>query len=111
MTERLRPRLGEWVALALIISLGERGALAVTRNGTFRAHGLAVPVVSTNGAGDAMDAGIMLGLNQKPGNWPHALAWSVAMASAAVMEFGTSGLDGATAREFLPRVQVERLEA
>ncbi len=111
MTSHLRPRLGHWVARAVVISLGERGVLAVTRDGSFRAHGLAVPVVSTNGAGDAMDAGIVLGLNQKPSDWPHALAWGVALASAAVMEFGTSGLDGDVAREFFPRVQVERLDA
>ena len=111
MTRRLRPHLGEWVARAIVISLGERGVLAVTRDGSFRAHGLDVPVVSTNGAGDAMDAGIMLGLSQQADDWPHALKWGVAMASASVMEFGTSGLDGQTAREFFSQVQAERLDA
>ena len=111
MASRLRPRLGDWVARAIVISLGERGVLAVTCDGIFHAHGLAVPVASTNGAGDAMDAGVMLGLNQQAGDWPHALGWGVAMASAAVMEFGTSGLNGQKARDFCSQVRVEWLDA
>lgn len=109
MAAGLHARLGNWAAEALVISLGERGALAVTTSGTFHAHGLNVPVVNTNGAGDAMDAGILLGL-RRTGDWPTALRHGIAAASAAVQHETTSGLDPALVPELFDHARVEALK-
>ncbi len=51
----------------VVISLGDEGLIAETRNELFEMPAFKVPVVDPTGAGDALCAGIMFGLLQKTG--------------------------------------------
>ena len=105
---QLQTRLGTLASDAIIISMGKRGALAVTTEGKFYARALDVPVQVTNGAGDAMDAGIMLTL-WRGNTWLEALRLGTAAAGAAVMYEGTGGCDPKQVWKLLPQVWVEKL--
>lgn len=72
-------------AAAVICSLGADGAVLVDGNGTWRAIGPTVPVLSTVGAGDCLLAGFLRG----GGSGPDALRVGVAWATAAVQTPGT----------------------
>ncbi|MEM7125225.1 MAG: hexose kinase [Chloroflexota bacterium] len=106
--QALSAQLGTLASEAIIISMGKRGVLAITNTEATYAGALSVPVGVTNGAGDAMDTGIMLALMRGQG-WIEALRLGTAMAAAAVMHEGTAGLDPANVDELLPQVQVETL--
>jgi tagatose 6-phosphate kinase len=85
---RLAGRLGEWASDALIVTLGARGALAVTPEAWYHAQPPQVPVVNTAGAGDALSGGLMLARSQNA-DWPEALALGTAAAASVVMNEGT----------------------
>lgn len=104
----LRPQLGTLAEDAIVISMGKRGALAVTARELLYAAALDVPVGVTNGAGDAMDTGLMLA-RKRGESWADALRLGTAMAAAAVMHEGTAGLDPTQIEPLLARVTVERL--
>jgi 6-phosphofructokinase 2 len=73
---------------AVVLSLGEGGALWVTAGQEERLGTPAVPVASSVGAGDAMVAGIVLFLSRgRP--LPEAVRFGVAAGAAAVMNPGT----------------------
>ncbi|MCH4889528.1 1-phosphofructokinase [Acidaminobacter sp. JC074] len=63
-----------------VVSLGEKGALMVTRDKILKAQGLKVDVKSTVGAGDAMVAAICYGYEK---NFPLNEILSLAVASSA----------------------------
>lgn len=88
LTARLEARLGEWAAEAIVVTLGERGAVAVTCQGTLVAVPPAIPVTNTAGAGDALGSGLMLARSRGDG-WPQALALGTAAAASVVMNEGT----------------------
>ncbi|MGN9836563.1 1-phosphofructokinase family hexose kinase [Nonomuraea sp. H19] len=70
-------------AEAVVVSLGADGLLAVTGEGTFRAR-MPYPVVGNpTGAGDALVAGLALGLVE-PAPWPDRLRRAAALGAAAV---------------------------
>lgn len=102
----LREQLGTLAEDAIVISMGKRGVLAVTLDEALYAGALDVPVGVTNGAGDAMDTGIMLA-QMRGENWTEGLRLGTAMAAAAVMHEGTAGLDPAQIDPLLARVVVE----
>jgi 1-phosphofructokinase family hexose kinase len=102
---RLAGRLGEWASDALIVTLGERGALAVTPEGCYGAQSPQVPVVNTAGAGDALSGGVMLA-RSRGADWPAALALGTAAAASVVMNEGTAICRREQVEELLPRVQV-----
>ncbi len=104
----LRNELGRLATKAIVISMGKRGVLAVTGDGTTYAEALNVPVKVTNGAGDAMDTGIMLALQRGQG-WEEALRLGTAMAAAAVMHPGTAGLEPTMIEPLSQHVVVESL--
>lgn len=104
----LAERLGRLASDAIIISMGKRGALAATREGAWYTAALHVPIGVTTGAGDAMDAGIMLA-REAGEAWPEALRWGTALAAAAVMHDGTAGCDPTVVPALLERVQVETI--
>lgn len=85
----LRDRLGCWARDALVVTLGKSGALAAAVDGCYHAPAPQVPVVSPAGAGDAVSAGVMLGL-RRGGPWPEALRLGVAAAAAVVQNEGTA---------------------
>ena len=68
-------------ALLVVVTLGSKGALAVTKTGCWQATPPAINLVSTVGSGDAMAAGFAVArLQNKP--IPNALAFAVACGSA-----------------------------
>jgi tagatose 6-phosphate kinase len=79
----LRARLGEWASRAIIVTLGERGVLAATVEGTLLSRPPEVSVVNTAGAGDAITGAIMMSLSRGDA-WPDALALGTAAAASVV---------------------------
>ncbi len=104
----LADQLGTLARDAIIISMGKWGALAVTNNDRFFVSSLSVPVAVTTGAGDAMDAGIMLA-RKRGQSWREAVCLGTAAAAAAVMHEATAGCDPAKIYELLPQVVAESL--
>ncbi len=92
----------------VLASLGEQGAVAVTAAGAWRIAPLRVPVVNPAGAGDAMVAGLALGLAQ---GWAleESLRWATAAASATVSFLGTAELTREAVLALLPQVQISPL--
>ena len=71
----------------MIITLGEKGALAVTDGQTFHVPAPKVDVVDTTAAGDAFIGGLVVGLSQ---GFPlaEAIRFAVCAGSLAVTRFG-----------------------
>jgi 1-phosphofructokinase len=108
LAERLADRLGEWASDALIVTLGRRGALAVTTVGCYHARPPQVPVVSTAGAGDALSGGVMLA-RCRGDDWPAALSLGTAAAASVLMNEITAVCHQEQVEELLPQVNVESL--
>ncbi len=72
----------------IVVSMGEAGAMLITRNETHRAAPPVVEKQSTVGAGDSMVAGMVLALSQKQ-SLQDALRYGVACGTAATMNPGT----------------------
>ena len=72
----------------VLISLGDEGALWIEEKKSFWVHGLKVPVKSTVGAGDAMVAACVFGINR---GWSSEkiARFAVAVSSGTIMEEGT----------------------
>jgi 6-phosphofructokinase 2 len=100
--------LGQWASQAIVITLGSHGALAVTEAGHYAVHPPCVPVVNTAGAGDALDAGLMLARSRGE-DWPAALALGTAAAASVVMNEGTAICRREQVEELLLRVRIDRL--
>ncbi|MBN8633744.1 MAG: hexose kinase [Anaerolineae bacterium] len=106
--DQLRRYLGRWAREAIVVTLGRDGALAVRPDGGYRVHPLNVPVVSTAGAGDALNAGLMLALSRGE-SWSAALAWGTAAASSVVMNAGTAVCQRRQVEELYRQVTVEEI--
>jgi fructose-1-phosphate kinase PfkB-like protein len=106
---RLSPYLGKWASDALVVTLGARGALAVTTTGAYSVASPDVAVANTAGAGDALDGGLMLAQSRRE-SWPEALALGTAAATSVLMNEGTAVSSRAQVDEWLPRIQVRRIE-
>ncbi len=88
LAEAARHLIAKGHCEAVVLSLGEGGALWVTQAREERVGAPAVPVASSVGAGDAMVAGIVLALaRRRP--LPEAVRFGVAAGAAAVMNPGT----------------------
>ncbi|HET8693065.1 MAG TPA: 1-phosphofructokinase family hexose kinase [Aquabacterium sp.] len=72
----------------LALSLGDRGALLVTRDEAWQADPVAVQVESAIGAGDSFVGGLVWSLNQSS-DLPTAFTYAMAAASAALLHPGT----------------------
>jgi 1-phosphofructokinase family hexose kinase len=104
----LAPRLGRWATEGLIVTLGERGTIAVTNEGCYHALPPRVPVVNTAGAGDALAGGTMLA-RSRGSDWPAALALGTAAGASVVMNEGTAICRRKEVEELLPQVRIEEL--
>ncbi|MDB5760142.1 MAG: 6-phosphofructokinase [Burkholderia sp.] len=104
----------EWLATArnivdtgqaeiILLSLGERGAMLVTREKALRAASVAVKVESTVGAGDSLLAGMLWGLEQNAG-LEHA--FRCGMAAAALLTRGTALCQASDVSRLLDRVNI-----
>lgn len=83
-----RELLDRGFAEAVLLSLGARGALLVTRDAEERFPAIAVPVRSTVGAGDSMLGGVVLGLSRGIA-LREAVQLGIAAGAAALMAPGT----------------------
>lgn len=103
---RLRQYIGIWASDAIIVTLGSRGGLAVTLDGSYFAQPLKLVVESTAGAGDALNAGLMMALSQGE-SWKQALVWGTAAASSVVTNAGTAICQRHQVEAFSPQVVIE----
>ena len=92
----------------VIISLGSKGALAVTEKEAFQARPPVLKMRSTIGAGDALLAGLLAELSRGK-SLADALRMGVAAGSASVLYPGTSFAPLAKISEIYRRVQVSKL--
>ena len=97
-------QLVEGGAKAVLVTLGARGAVLATREGTWRASPPPVEAANTIGAGDASLAGLLWGLAEDE---PAAglLRRAVGCASSAVMQSGAGELDAEDVRRLMPQVR------
>ena len=72
----------------ICVSLGEKGAYIATREGAYFTEPVSVKVRSLQGAGDALVAGICMGL-EKQLPLQELLRYGVALAGATIMTEGT----------------------
>jgi len=107
---RLAGRLGDWASDALIVTLGERGALALTLEGWYHTQPPPVPVVNTAGAGDALNGGFMLA-RSRGAEWRDALALGTAAAASVVMNDGTAICRREQVEALMPQVRCVRVTA
>jgi 6-phosphofructokinase 2 len=92
------------------LTLGEDGALLVTKRQVLRAKPMHIEVVSAVGAGDSFVGGLVASL-AKGRSLEEAFRVAVAAASAAVMSPGTELCRESEVERLLPRVQIAALEA
>jgi 1-phosphofructokinase family hexose kinase len=95
----------EWV----VATLGEGGLLAVSREDAYFVPPLEVPVASSSGAGDAVIAGIALGLERSV-SMETAIRLGAAVAASAVMQPGTSYCVPADVERFFREIRLEKLD-
>lgn len=98
------------------LSLGEDGALVVTRDHHWRARAVPVTVRSTIGAGDSFLGGWLHGWQRqsRPGDDEAsallgAFRWAMATAASAVSSYGTALCDPQRVQSLLPHVVIETL--
>jgi len=90
---------------ALVITLGSEGALAVLPGRAYRIPVLAIPVVSTAGAGDAVLAGLAAALSQgKP--IEEGLRLGFAAAAAVCLTPATADCRKADVERLLPQIEL-----
>jgi 6-phosphofructokinase 2 len=103
-----------WVAdrkaEVVVVSLGDQGALLVSRDHVLFAPALAVAVVSAVGAGDSFVAGMVWQLVQGA-EIAHAFRYGVATATAALLSTGTGLCSIEDVARHLPRIVVRELQA
>jgi 6-phosphofructokinase 2 len=103
-------------ARVVALSLGEQGALVVTRQHHWRAQAVPVTVRSTIGAGDSFLGGWLHGWRLQAANdrdddqaIETAFRWAMATAASAVSSYGTALCDPQQIQRLLSEVKIERL--
>lgn len=92
----------------VIVSMGGRGALYVTRDAVLYAEGLKVPVGSTVGAGDSVVAALAVA-EDKGMTLEEAVRLSTATGAANVMCSGTQAAEYSVIEELIPKVVYHKL--
>lgn len=93
----------------ILISLGEKGALYITKDGNYYGKGLKVPVKSTVGAGDSTVAALIYGKIKNFDN-KDTLKFAIASGGASVSLEGTEACELQQVEELLKRVEIEKLK-
>jgi 6-phosphofructokinase 2 len=92
----------------VVISRGENGIIAASKEEILKAVSPPVKVKSTVGAGDCTVAGLALKLaNDEP--LPEACRLAVAIGTAAVLSPGTELAHRADVKRLLPQIQIEKI--
>ena len=105
-----RQLIADGRAEMVALTLGEDGALLVTRTQALRAQPMHIEVSSAVGAGDSFLGGLVASL-AKGDTLMQAFRVAVAAASAAVMSPGTELCREEDVRRLLPKVQIDELAA
>jgi 1-phosphofructokinase len=92
----------------VVISLGGDGILFVSKEGSFQADALKVPVKSTVGAGDSVVAAMAYG-KVKNLSREEKIRLAVAMGAASVMQDGSQPPEASLVWELAKQVRVEKL--
>ncbi|WP_332751659.1 1-phosphofructokinase family hexose kinase [Hydrogenophaga sp.] len=87
------------------LTLGDRGALLLSRDGAWQAEALPVEVASSVGAGDSFVGALVWSLQQGD-PLPQAFSWAMAAGSAALLTPGTGLCQPQDVRRLQPLVQV-----
>ena len=87
----------------VIVSMGGRGALYVTKDRTIYAQGLKVPVGSTVGAGDSVVAALAYAENNDM-SLEETVRLSTATGAANVMQSGTQAAEYSVIEKLIERV-------
>ena len=88
-----------------VVTCGEDGIIAVTRQGSWRAFGPRQVEVNGTGAGEAVSA--MLAWRLSLGEtWPAALTWAAAAGAATVLTRGSGECRQIDVQRLLPEIQV-----
>ncbi len=103
-------RLQERGVGSVAVSLGEKGALLVCREGAFWGPAPQVPVRNATGCGDSMVAAFVLALSEGKSG-PEQLQFALAAAGANAMQQRTGFVDEADVAALLPRCRIQRLGA
>ncbi|KAB2939575.1 MAG: 1-phosphofructokinase family hexose kinase [Hyphomicrobium sp.] len=91
----------------IALTLGDRGALLITREEAWFGEGLSVKAVSSVGAGDSF-LGAMVWALSAGHSLPDALRYGIAAGSAAVLAPGTSLCSAHDVKRLLQEVEVEQ---
>lgn len=94
----------------VLVTLGPRGAVAVTRDDAFRVSTPKVRVKSKVGAGDSTIAGTLVAL-ERGASLREAVRCGIAAGTAAVLTEGTRLCERRQVERLLPRIRVEPLRA
>jgi 6-phosphofructokinase 2 len=94
---------------AVALTLGEDGALLITRDGAWRAEPMQIDVASTVGAGDSFVGGLVAAWAAGQ-TLDKAFRMAVAAASAAVMSPGTELCNEDDVKRLLPDVQIKAVD-
>jgi tagatose 6-phosphate kinase len=94
---------------AVIVTLGDQGAVAAAGGRLWHAQPPAVEVMNSAGAGDAL-AGCVAWSRAAGHDWPDALRLGVAAATAVVTTAGTACCDRATVERLVQQVQIKRFD-
>ncbi len=90
------------------VSMGDKGALLVTPESAWHATALPVSVRSTIGSGDALTAGLALGLHRKM-PWKKALAFATACAASNASRVEVGTVDRAEVEAWTALVKVRKV--
>ncbi|MFI5841451.1 hexose kinase [Catenuloplanes sp. NPDC051500] len=101
-------RLIEAGAAAVVVTLGEKGAVAITPSGAWLAHTARVVDGNPTGAGDAAAAALAIHLADKI-DWPAALADAVATSAACVLKPVAGEIDLQARARWRDTITVEEL--
>jgi len=93
---------------AVCVTLGAKGAVADTDDGSFYLPPVRVRTVNTAGAGDGFNAGVIMA-RSRGCDWREALRQAAAVATAVLLTPGTGACRIEDVHSILPRVRVERV--
>ena len=92
----------------VIVTLGDEGAVAVCKEGSYFIHPVSVPVVSAAGAGDGVLAGMALAYSRQE-SFEQGLRYGFALAGAILGTLATADFEVGEYQTLLSRIQIAPL--